>query len=54
VQERLFRGTAYFPGKSREGSHASAILANLDGAIRGEFLEASLQLGGEVHAEEYK
>jgi hypothetical protein len=54
VQERLLRGTAYFPRKSGEWSHASAVLANLDGAIRGEFFEASLQLGGEVHTEEYK
>jgi hypothetical protein len=54
VQERLLRGTANFPGKSGEGSHSSAVFANLDRAIRGEFLEAGLQLDGEVHAKEYK
>ena|SRR5208282_152142 len=54
VQERLFRGTTNFPGESGERSHASAILANLNGAIGGEFLETSLQFEEEVHAKEYK
>jgi hypothetical protein len=42
--------------KSRggEGSDTPAILANLDGAIGGEFLETSLQFSGEIHAEKYK
>jgi hypothetical protein len=54
MQERLLRRTANFPGKSGEGSHPSTIFANLDGSVRGEFLEASLQLNREVHAKEYK
>jgi hypothetical protein len=54
VKERLLCGAANFPGKSGEGSHASAVLANLDRAIGGEFLEASLQLDREVHVQGYK
>jgi hypothetical protein len=54
MQERLLRRTANFPGKSGEGSHPSAVLANLDRAIRSEFLKAGLQLDREVHAKEYK
>ena len=54
VQERLLRGAAHFPGKSREGSDAPAILANFDSAIRGEFLETSLQFSEQVHAGKYK
>jgi hypothetical protein len=54
MQKGLLRSAANFPGESREGSDASSILANLDRAIRGEFLKAGLQFGGEVHAKEYK
>ena len=53
VKKRLLRSAAHFPGESGEGSDAPATLANLDSAIRGEFLETSLQFGGEVHAKEY-
>jgi hypothetical protein len=44
------RGAANVLGESCEGSDTPAILANLDGAIRGEFLETSLQVFGWVHA----
>jgi hypothetical protein len=54
MQERLLRDAAHFPGQSREGSDAAAVLANLDRAVGGELLETRLQFGGEVHAEEYK
>jgi hypothetical protein len=54
MQERLLRDAAYFPRESREGSDAATVLANLDRAICGELLEARLQFGGEVHAEEYR
>src|SRR5580704_17510732 len=52
-QERLLRSAANFPRESGEGGNAAAILANLDDAIGGEFLETRLQFGGEVHAEKY-
>lgn len=49
MQERLLRGAADFLGKSKKRSNASAIFANLDGAVGGELLQTSFQFGGEVH-----
>jgi hypothetical protein len=54
MQERLLGSAAKFRRPSGEGSYAAAILANLNSAIRSEFLEASLRFGGELHAEKYK
>ena len=54
MQKRFLRSAASFPRESRAGSDTSAVLADFYGAVGGEFLEASLQSGGEVHAEAYK
>jgi|HubBroStandDraft_6_1064221.scaffolds.fasta_scaffold869383_1 hypothetical protein len=54
MQEGLLRGALNLPGESRKGSKAPAVLADLDGAFGGEFLQAGLQFDGEVHAKEYK
>src|SRR5579859_7100772 len=54
VQQRFLSGPSDFPGQSRKGRDSSSVLANFDAAGGGEFLEAGLQFGGEVHARNYK
>jgi hypothetical protein len=54
VQQRLFGRAATFPGKAREGSDSPAVLAQLNGSLGGEFLDAGVQFGGEVLAADYK
>jgi len=46
VEERLLGGALNVPGESREGGDTPAILANLDRAIRGEFLDTSFEFSG--------
>ncbi len=53
MQQRSFAASSHLPRQPRKGGNPAAVLANVDEAGGGKFLQTGLQFGGEIHAPDY-